>query len=432
MSLTDRQIKAAKKKAKEYTLWDDNPRGLGLRVTPNGAKSFVVMRRLDGSKLLRRTIGAYGEEWSLKDAREEAGKLLRKIAKGVDPKAEKEAAREAAERRETGNFGKVADEFIKRYVIEKKALASRPEIERILRVYVRPRWKDKHVDDIDRADVNALLDSVVDNHGPVMADRVLAVVRKLFNWYATRDGKFVSPVVRDMARTVPEDRVRKRFMSDDEIRSLHAAWAKAGTFGDLHRFLLLTGARIGKAARIRQSELRQETINGKSVTVWVMPGKRTGNKPAYDVPLSPAALAILTSRPQIGKQGYFFTVDGLHPFTNFKAAKKRLNKALAADEWERWVNHDLRRTAKTLMERIGIADNISEAVLGHVKPGIEKTYGRYGFLQEKHRALRVLALAARGIVCGRTEPPKRAFMGWHLERAERLERMGRKHLSAVA
>ena len=102
MSLTDRAIKAVKPKAKEYTVWDDNPRGLGLRVTPSGSASFIILRRLAGQKLLKRTIGAY-PEWSLKEAREEAGDLLKKISKGVDPKAGKEKNAKAKQRRETGN-----------------------------------------------------------------------------------------------------------------------------------------------------------------------------------------------------------------------------------------------------------------------------------------------------------------------------------------
>jgi integrase len=66
-----------------------------------------------------------------------------------------------------------------------------------------------------------------------------------------------------------------------------------------------------------------------------------------------------------------------------------------------WTPHDLRRTARTVMARIGIPDEHAEEVLNHSKVGIKKVYNTYKYDKEKQAALtaweaellRLLALA---------------------------------------
>lgn len=65
-----------------------------------------------------------------------------------------------------------------------------------------------------------------------------------------------------------------------------------------------------------------------------------------------------------------------------------------------WTLHDLRRTAKTLMARAGIRPDISERVLGHVIRGVEGTYDRYSYADEKREALEKLAAIIERIVNG--------------------------------
>ena len=70
-----------------------------------------------------------------------------------------------------------------------------------------------------------MLDAIEDENGPVMADKVLAHVRKAFNWWMVKDEDFKSPVVRGMARTKPRDRERDRTLTDEEIRDVWSALA---------------------------------------------------------------------------------------------------------------------------------------------------------------------------------------------------------------
>jgi integrase len=64
----------------------------------------------------------------------------------------------------------------------------------------------------------------------------------------------------------------------------------------------------------------------------------------------------------------------------------------------RWVLHDLRRTARSLMARAGIADNIAERVLGHAIGGVQGVYNRHSYLAEKTEALQRLATLVETIL----------------------------------
>ena len=73
------------------------------------------------------------------------------------------------------------DAFLERHVREK--LRTAKEFERIFDKYVRPHWS-KSIYDLRRHDIVEMLDAIEVEHGPVMADRTLARVRKAFFWYS--------------------------------------------------------------------------------------------------------------------------------------------------------------------------------------------------------------------------------------------------------
>ena len=115
--------------------------------------------------------------------------------------------------------------------MDKSGLRSRGEIVRQLETYVysyRP-WAGKPFFDIRRREVNELLDEVEDRvkgpGGASMADGVLATLRAIMNWYATRDDNYTSPIVRGMRRDKrpAAERARKRILADDEIRAVWKA-----------------------------------------------------------------------------------------------------------------------------------------------------------------------------------------------------------------
>ena len=396
--LTEKTVEHAKPAAAgaRYTLWDSVERGLGLRVTDKGAKTWMIVRRISG-EWTRRTLGRW-PDMTLAGAREKAGEYRRQMARGVDPKAIEDEAREATERQRTGTVSAIVTDFIERHA--KKTTRSWAETERIFNVYVLPRWRDRPLTEISRRDVVKLLDGIEDGNGPVMADRVLAAVRKMFNWAAARDDRLVVPIVKGMARTKPKLRARARVLSDPEIRALWAATAttRPAAFGPLVRCLLLTAQRREEVAQMKRAEIEGDT--------WTIPAERYKTGIANAVPLTAAARAIVEKQPTIGKAGFVFTTTGTAPVSGYSKAKRDLDAGMLAElrrddagaELQPWVLHDLRRTARSLMSRAGVRPDIAERVLGHVIAGVAGTYDRHAYLAEKADALEKLAALVERII----------------------------------
>src|SRR5664279_4404771 len=153
-------------------------------------------------------------------ARTLAKKRAGEVADARDPVAEdkaKQVEKQKAKLAVSNTVNAVLDVFVARHVSQ---LRSGYQIVRAFDVYVRPRIGKIGIYDLKRRDIVEMLDAIEDGNGPVMADRVLAHVRKAFNWQAARDDQFSPPIVRGMARTKPAERARTRALSDDEIVSL--------------------------------------------------------------------------------------------------------------------------------------------------------------------------------------------------------------------
>jgi integrase len=372
------------------TLWDGGYRGavagFGVRRRAGDARTFVVKFRHKGKQRFL-TLGQHGRALTVEEARTRAKRALGAVADGRDPAAEL-AARKAPSK---GDFEGTVATFIRLYA--KPRNRTWQETEWIFQKYVTPDWRDHSAGEIKRRDVAELLDSIEADNGPVMADRVLAAVRKLFNWIATRDDEFRSPIVKGMARTKPKERARERVLSDNEVRALWAATVttKPAPFGPLVRCLLLTAQRREEVAQMRRREIVDDT--------WTIPADRYKTGRANVVPLPRQVREIIAAQPAWRKSDLVFTTSGEEPFSGFSKAKRHVEGVMLAElrkadpkaELPRWTLHDLRRTAKTLMVRAGVRPDISERVLGHVIAGVEGTYDRHGYEAEKREALDKLA-----------------------------------------
>jgi len=385
--LTKHQIDAQQPSAKDLYLWDTSPPGFGVRVRPSGAKTFVYSYRAGGGRSARKsrhTIGRYGKI-TLEQARNQAQQLAGHVAAGRNPSADRAAQRlEKARDRQT--FAVVADEFIERYARDRNRTWR--EYARILDHNVKPRIGNRPIHELTRRDVVGLLDHVADNSGAVMADHVLAVVRKLCNWHAARDDEFRSPIVMGMARTRPRDVARDRILTDDEIRAIFGALDSASyPFAPLIKLMFFTAQRRQEVAEARWDELHDG--------MWTIPAERYKTKRPNVVPLPEAACAIIGMLPRLGP--LVFTTSGTTPFSGFSKAKRHLDEVSGVSDWRL---HDIRRTARTLMVRIGVRPDIAERVLGHAIPGVAGVYDRYDYIKEKGDALEALASEIELIVNG--------------------------------
>ena len=367
-------------------IYDTLVPGLVLRVNRGGRKSRHVLFYENGKPRTKQL-----ERYPILKVREarEAARQFR-----ADPQ-------KALAQVDAGSFADVAANWIKRYVAA-NGLRSQGEIERCLNKYVLPRWSAKPFAEITRRDVNDLLDVIEDKNGPVQADQVLAHISSICSWYQSRNDDYVSPIVRRMKRSKASDRARARVLDDDELRAVWKAASACGMFGALVQVLLLTGQRLRKVSGMQH----EDVVDG----VWTIRTERREKGNAGSLRLPPLALDIIATLPRVAGNPYLF-VGGrsglpLSSFTDGKAALDRaVREARAKDklaDLPRWTLHDLRRTARTLMERADVRPDIGERVLGHKIVGVEGTYRRWHYEDEKADALQRLAHLVDTIV----HPPK--------------------------
>jgi integrase len=365
--LTDRFCSHAKARGAEVQTdyFDEQTPGLALRVSQAGRKSWTYLYTSREGKRRRLTIGSYPAT-SLASVRAKVDLLRGEIEAGIDPQPLAPDTLRA-----------VCEEYQSR---EGKHLRTAAKRERDLNRLVYPALGHRPIGEIKRSEIVRFLDQVEDNNGPVMADRTLGLIRKIMNWHSSRSDEFRSPIVRGMARSKASS--RDRILTDDELRKL---WQAKGVFGSLVRFILLSAARRGEASEMVWSELAGSD--------WTLPASRNKTKVDLVRPLSKAALATLPSKAD--GCGYVFSVNGRTTINSFSRLTGRLSEASGVRDWSL---HDLRRTARSLMSRAGVAADHAERCLGHVIGGVRGVYDRHEYLDEKRHAFEALAGLVQRII----------------------------------
>jgi integrase len=374
-TLTDKGVQALKARPKRYAHPDPELRGHYVRVQPSGAKAFVTVARNPAGQQIWATVGA-ADVLSIDEARKQARAAIARVRAGL-------SAFEAP----VESFEAVARRWLERHA--KGKLRSEKQITRLLEVHVFPFWTGRPFLSIRRTDVTALLDDVEDDHGARQADCVLTVVRSIMNWFATRHDDYHPPIVRGMRRQNPKEQTRERTLTDDELRKVWKAAEDGGTFGAIVRIALLTAQRRAKVIGMRWADL---SLDGE----WTIPQEPREKDSAGSLMLPSVALDIIKAQPRLGNNPFVFAGRGNGAVNGFSKLKRRLDSRLSGVE--PWVLHDLRRSARSLMSRAGIASEHAERVMGHAIGGVEGVYDRHAYKAEKADALRRLATLIDSIV----------------------------------
>jgi integrase len=367
-TLTDKGVAALSPRDKLYAHPDPQCPGHYVRVAPSGNKTFVAVARDPSGKQVWTTIGN-AAHFDIEAARKKAREIIVSVKGGKGNAG-------------PDTFESVAREWVKRHC-EAKGLISTKKFRHYLELHIFPSWGGRDFTSIKRSDVASLLDKIEDNSGPVAADKVLTILSSICNWYATRHDDYIPPIVRGMRRSSTKERARDRVLSDHEIRLI---WNNAeGTFGDLVRMLLLTGQRRDKVAKMKWDDV---SVDG----VWTIANGNMREKGTAGVLVLPQmARDILDARPHMGDNPYvFYGVSWQNgAYRGFHHGRADLEKKIG--KLPRWTLHDLRRTARTLMERAGVSTVVGERVLGHALGGVLGTYNCHDYRDEKAHALRALA-----------------------------------------
>lgn len=371
---------------------DEMVRGLALRVSPNGVKSWSVryIRESDGSKQ-RITLGRF-PAIQLEKARTQALKLVMAVAEGDDPSSDRKARREAMTVADLGAM--FIDKYAKR---NKKTWA---EDERILKVDVYPEIGRMKAMAVKRRDLLDIIEAKSEAGRIAQSRNVLATLRKMFNWAVDSDYISASPAtgIKPRGKASKRDRV----LSNEEIAEIWNVLPNAALSNETRQIiqlLFLTGQRSGEVCGITRGELDFNTA------MWIIPKERTKNGLAHTVPLNSLALDILNEnilpdREQINEP--LFSRIGVPIESNAISKAVRLHLQIGG---ERWTPHDIRRTVATGMAELGIQPHVVEAVLNHIsgfRAGVAGVYNRAAYDNEKRRALDMWAEHLDAIVNERT------------------------------
>jgi integrase len=397
VELTDRFCQGAKvKTGRKADHFDTTVRGLCFRVTAGGARAFflVYTKPGDGKRAWLR-IGAY-PELGLAAARQKARDARAAIGEGTDPIAEKKAAAAGQAVRD------MVENYITRHVAAKR---SADEIARRLRKNVSDVIGDVKLSELHRRDITRCVDRVKDRGAGVEANRLFEDIRAMVRWARGR-GDLDSNLVEGMRRPT-ETTERDRALDEDEIRTVWAELAGADMREGTRRILrlcLVTAQRVGEVSGMTRAELDLETAT------WTIPAERAKNGREHNVPLSSMAIEII--REQLADVDALAERKGraapqwLFPGPGARAAVTggSIPKAVARGEWSvaHFTPHDLRRTAATGMETLGVSPYIIGHVLNHVSATkatiTSKVYARYGYMKEKREALDLWAARLAGIL----------------------------------
>ena len=391
-TLSDRQLRSlARPRSAPQEIWDQQLRGFGCRASKQGTVSFFAMRRPRGSaRSVRIKVGDF-PAMSLHDARSRARALLREMQDGVDPRARKAAEARAEVAKQARSFSAVAELFIARHVATKRTART---IEQLIRRELIPRWGERPITDVSRADVVALVDEIVDRGHPEAARLVFAYARRLFGWAVPRYGLEHAPTdhlsLKDLIGT---KKSRRRVLNEREIKLLWQATEgrEASYFGPYARLLLFLGVRRTELGRAVASEFDLDAAT------WTIPPGRMKSDEPHVVPLAPVVVEILRSLPQ----GRGYVIGGASPI-HYSRAKRQLDVRMIAlnggKAIPRWTWHDARRTFRTGLSGLKIAPHIAELAIAHGKQGLNRIYDQYEYGGELRHAFEAWAQRVMTIV----------------------------------
>ena len=368
VNFTDAWLRKLKAPEKREDFRDKGTRGLQLRSSPSGTKTFSFVFRL-GPRMGRATIGKYPEN-ELRFARSKADEFRKLVAQGIDPRVEKRTKRTEQEM----TLELMVNEFIEEYA--KIKTKSWKQAESNLRLYLISKHATAPISTITRSHIKTILKELNNQGKKVTANRALAHMSRFFNWLVAEEYLQYSPAAK--IEKEYEELEREHVLRDAEIKAIWMATTSLSRpYNAWIKLLLLCGQRRGETASIRRSQI----VDG----CWHLSGSDTKNGRPNIIPLSSQAQALVDLLlEQSGN--YLIKTDriGDKPINGFSKVKRQMDKLSGVNGWRM---HDVRRTVSTNLTKLGVDRFILQKILNHTETGTTKIYDRYSYMNEKREAL---------------------------------------------
>jgi integrase len=382
----------------------------GVRVNKT-CISFILLYSFHGHPR-RLTLGKY-PELSLAEARSQAAQASELLKQGVDPGQKKLV--ELVEYRTSPTLEEAMESYLAWAKVNKKSWA---EDERMLRREFVPHLGRTKIGDVTRKQVVALLDHKAKT-APVQANRLLSVIRKLFNFCVERAILEATPLVK-MKHVAKETRRERSLNRHELVWFLHQLAGASLTINTRFSLLLslMLAQRSGRIVSMRWIDIDLDDV------IWDRSGLFEKNENPIAIPLSEDVLSILkylrerqvqkvmSNAPERWADSKKLPSPGQHVFPGRWPTKPQtqpsLNRAMrrfyddyvkdqerleeesllrVADGYPRPTVHDLRRTATTHMSKHGWGKEVRSRILNHKDVSVDAIYDRYSYFEEKAEAL---------------------------------------------
>jgi integrase len=365
--------------------------GLVCRVSSSGTATFSVYKRINGSPPERITIGRF-PSISVKVARRLASKIIGEIAEGKNPaKVKRILKRELT-------FNELFYEFLEKHSkIKKRTWKS--DLSQY-NLYLKDTIGRLRLSHITKSHINSIIVDAtcrVKSKDPITgeieyvtgmtANRILALLKTVFNWGISLDLCEVNPAAR--IKKNPE-KSRTRFLQADELPRFFQALEKEDNeiVRDFILISLLTGARRSNILSMKWCDIFLERKE------WIIP--RTKNNEPQTVVLSREAAEILSRRKKDSKTDFVFPGEGMHG--HFNDPKKGWKRLLMRAGIENLRLHDLRRTLGSWQAKTGASLLVIGKSLGHKSLQSTSVYARLDLepvRQSVQSASRAIFMAAQ-------------------------------------
>lgn len=361
---------------------DPNSNGLALELLTSGKKRWRYRRKIAGTDTVVTVFGGLYPTFTIAWAREWARGLNASVEAGVDPR---ETAREE-EARNSMTVAKAHGLYMVAVREGRSSRAKRPNKPRTisdkLEIYDRdiaPKMAGRLIYDITETDLIKLVEAK-GKKAKIRANRLAAELKVFFGWAASLRGLEIG-LETDPSRRLGDLRfpetARTRKLNLREIELYLLALVDEPTVFKRGMLLwLLTAARIAEVGRARSEELVGD--------VWTIPPSRAKNSIAHSIALGPWGRSLMLSNNE-----WVFpakTIDAPRNRSVWYKARDRVlarMSTMAGYEIARFTPHDLRRTARSNTKRLNVDFETAEAMLNHVKKGMERTYDLYEMEDEK-------------------------------------------------
>ena len=344
----------------ETVYWDTSLPGFGVRVKPTGSKSYIIQYRVRSTgRSRRKTIGQHGPLMSFSEAKSIATGLLSDVARGGDPVEDAKALREAPTMRV------LCHQYLEVHAIPKKRPKSVVNDRYMLDRLILPKFGTRMIAEVSHKDLQSFHNSL--KNTPYQANRALALLSKMFElsikWRMGSDNP---------AKGIEKfhEEKRHRWLSEDELTRLSLALDRHSnrTAANAIRLQLLTGARIGEVLTARWENIDM----GRGV--WIKPSHHTKQKRTEHLPLSKAAVTLLSAIKDAAVKGTEFIFPGRTPERPIVDLKKFWRSVLSDAGIQDYRIHDNRHTHASQLVSSGLSLAIVGRLLGHTNPMTTQRY----------------------------------------------------------